>query len=139
MQQNILSNKIKISEIRKEIFDSATNNKSLLKRHPFIMKYGVKFDEEIQKIYNEHVNLDAIVVDKPYWFTSHFVLPVASFTYRANFGTYHLTAGTTTVFQYTSDNDLFKQSCLSGICNTCHDVNMIVFDRINHFYYLQKK
>ena len=66
VQQNILSNKIKISEIRKEIFDSAIKNKFLLERHLFIMKYGVKFDEEIQKIYNANVNLDAIVVDEPY-------------------------------------------------------------------------
>ena len=100
IEKNILSRNVKISEIRRSIYDFATDNRSVLQQHPYMRQYGFHtlFESEINKIYNNEYDFDSPPVAFEYWFKAEFVLPVASLVYGVEFGTYNLQSGSTKIF-----------------------------------------
>ena len=138
IEREIVPRHVKISEIRKRIYDYATDNRAAIENHEYLQRYGIKFDEEIQKIYDNECDFDYPPIPPEYWFQATFVLPVASLVYKMKFGTYHLRFGTTEIFEFTNNDGIFHQQGYSDIHDMGHDYNMIAFNGQNHFYYLKK-
>ena len=138
IEREIVPGHVKILEIRKRIYDYATDNRAAIENHEFFQRYGLNFDEEIKKIYDTECDFDDPPIPFRYCFQATFVLPVASLAYKMKFGTYHLRLGTTEIFEFTNNDGIYHQQGYSDIRNMGRDYNMIAFNGENHFYYLKK-
>ena len=58
IKQEILPRHVKISEIRKRIYDYGTGNRAAIENHEYLQRCGIKFDEKIQKIYDNECDFD---------------------------------------------------------------------------------